>query len=333
MTRFRMAQFGTEHGHAEGKLIAMLANPQVELAGVWEPDPARRAELAARPGPWGQVRWFASADELLGDATIAAVASEGPNLRSLDDTAAILASGRHLWYDKPAGEDWPRWQRLVADAQARGLYIQMGYMFRYHPGFSRIHELAQSGALGHIYAVRAHMSTSLTVVQRTKIAPHRGGIYYDLAAHMLDQIVWLLGRPDKVTSFLRQDDDGGGAADPLPGFVDNSLVVMEWPRALAMVDIAAMEPAPMARRYEVYGTLGSAILLEPFEPGQRLRLCTSAGEQIVELPAFTRQQLYGRELEAFLGVLRGERPPDRPPEHELLVQETLLRGTGALAGA
>jgi hypothetical protein len=68
------------------------------------------------------------------------------------------------------------------------------------------------------------------------------------------------------------------------------------------------------------------------EPGQRLRLCTSEGEYFELLPALTRQQLYGRELEAFLGVLRGAWDPVRPIEHELLVQETLLRGTGALPG-
>ena len=43
-------------------------------------------------------------------------------------------------------------------------------------------------------------------------------------------------------------------------------------------------------------------------------------------------QMYERELVAFLRVLHGERPPDRTPEHELLVQETLLRATGRIPG-
>ena len=36
---------------------------------------------------------------------------------------------------------------------------------------------------------------------------------------------------------------------------------------------------------------------------------------------------YELELEAFLGVIAGERPPERPASHDLLVQETLLRAT------
>ncbi|GIV83562.1 MAG: hypothetical protein KatS3mg052_0569 [Candidatus Roseilinea sp.] len=46
MSKIRMAQYGTKHGHAEGKLLAMQTNPQVELAGVYEPDPAQRKRLS-----------------------------------------------------------------------------------------------------------------------------------------------------------------------------------------------------------------------------------------------------------------------------------------------
>jgi predicted dehydrogenase len=168
---------------------------------------------------------------------------------------------------------------------------------------------------------------------------HRGGILYDLAGHMLDQIVWLLGRPDRVTSFLRSDDDR------VPGFIDNTVAVFEFDAtadggAIGLVDIAAMEARPMARRFEVYGTLGSAILLEPFEPASRIRLCLERardgyqeGEQYVAITPQSRQALYERELDAFLETVAGRQPLDRSLDHELLVQETLLRATGALSDA
>jgi predicted dehydrogenase len=154
---------------------------------------------------------------------------------------------------------------------------------------------------------------------------------YDLAGHMLDQIVWVLGRPEKVTSFLRNDDP------VVPGFVDNTLAVLEYECAMACVDIAAMEARPLARRYEVYGSEGSAILLEHFESAQRIRLCLKqarggfqSGAQVVTVNLQSRQELYELELEAFLATMAGWRQPDRSLDHELLVQETLLRCTGAL---
>ncbi|HET9221609.1 MAG TPA: Gfo/Idh/MocA family oxidoreductase, partial [Roseiflexaceae bacterium] len=312
MPPLRIAQYGTKHGHAAGKLLALKANPDVDLAGVFEPDVERRRELERAGGAYAGVRWFDDARELLGDPTIVAVASEGRNDESLDQTEQIVEASKHVWYDKPAGADWAQWQRVAALAERRSLHVQMGYMFRYHDGFRRIAEWARSGLLGQVYAIRAHMSTWISEPERRVIARHPGGIFYDLAGHMLDQIVWLLGRPQQITAFLR--DDSGA----VPGFKDNTLAVLAYPRALAYVDIAAIEATPLARRFEVYGDRGNAIM-EPFEPAGALRLCLAEahsgyqrGEQFVQPEEQSRQRLYELELEAFLAVIRGERPPERP---------------------
>ena len=330
MAPLRMAQYGTKHGHAAGKLLALRRNPDVELVGVCEPDPARRNELEHAGGPFQGVRWFEDPRALLDDPSIVAVAAEGRNDESLDQVEQIVRAGKHVWYDKPAGENWEQWQRVVALARQQGLIIQMGYMFRYHAGFQRIAGWARSGLLGRIFAVRAHMSTWLPAAARRTIGRHAGGIFYDLAGHMIDQIVWLLGRPTRISAFLRHDDELA------PGFADNTLGVFEYERAMAIIDIAALEPPPPARRFEVYGDHGSAIM-EPFEPAGPIRLCLAEaragyrpGEQFIPVPTQPRQQLYELELAAFLAAVRGERPPDRTLEHELLVQETLLRATGGI---
>ncbi|MBC8074444.1 MAG: Gfo/Idh/MocA family oxidoreductase [Chloroflexales bacterium] len=331
MPRIRIAQYGTKHGHAAGKLLALRTNPRVELAGVFEPDPARRRALAQNDDAYRDVRWFDDAGALLGDATIAAVAAEGRNDESLAHAEQIVAAGKHLWYDKPAGDDWARWRRVAQLAQTRSLLVQMGYMFRYHAGFGQIARWVRAGLLGDVFAVRAHMSTWIGPEQRQSIARHRGGILYDLGGHMFDQIVWLLGRPQRASAFLRHD------GDTAQGFHDNTLAVLEYPHALATVDIAALETPPPARRFEVYGICGSAIL-EPFEPATALRLCLDAardgyaqGEQRIPVQPQARQELYALELDAFLATITGERAPDRTPAHELLVQETLLRATGGIA--
>jgi predicted dehydrogenase len=109
------------------------------------------------------------------------------------------------------------------------------------------------------------------------------------------------------------------------------VAVFEFDAAVAIIDIAAMEARPTARRFEVYGTRGS-VMIEPFDPVRTLRLAIDGSpEQITQLEPTQRQELYDRELAAFVGVLRGQ-PPDRSPDHERLVQETLLRATGRLPG-
>jgi predicted dehydrogenase len=317
--KLRIAQIGTRHGHALGKWRALRANEAVEAVGVYEPD----SSLRNRP-EYANAHWFDDSADVLGDASIAAVAIEGRNHESLSMADAAVQAGKHVWFDKPAGDDWPAFQRVMQTAAELNVYVQMGYMFRYSPGFQRISELARSGELGQIFAIRAHMSTNVDLAERTEQSRHRGGILFDLGGHMIDQIVWLLGRPIQVSSLVHND-----ATPELPGYSDNTLALLEFPHALAIIDIAAMEPRPPARRFEVYGTRASAIL-EPFDPAHTLRLARGDSAQLITCPATERQDLYDRELAAFVAVVRGERPADRSPQHEIVVQETLLRCTGRL---
>lgn len=325
--KVRWAQIGTKHGHAAGVARALATNPGVEFAGIYEPDADQRKAVEANEA-YAKLRWFDDVSEIHDDPSIVAVASEGANIESLDQTEALVEAGKHVWYDKPAGCDWEQWQRVVAKAEEKHLLIQMGYMLRYHAGFVQLSDWVKTGFLGDITSLRGHMSTSLPVDRREALGVFKGGIFYDLGAHMLDQVCWLLGRPHTVTSFLRNDSEAKNV-------VDNSLTVYEYDRAVAFLDISSFETRPAARRFEVYGTKGSAIILEPFEPGDRIRLCLDKargglveGEQIVKVKGRSRQALYELALQAFLSTIAGAKKRDRSADHELLVQETLLRATG-----
>jgi predicted dehydrogenase len=303
----------------------------VELIGVFEPDAERRRELEHSDGPYQGVRWFHDRDEMLGDPSIVAIASEGLPRESLEQTEAILKAGKHVWYDKPAGDHWAQWQQAIALAEESHLHIQMGYMFRYHDGFRRIGQWIESKLLGDVFAIRIHMSSRISPAQRRLLSHHAGGIFFELGCHVLDQIVWWLGRPRKVTAFLR--NDGGVISE----FHDNTITVFEYSKAMAVVEIAALEVgASASRRIEVYGSRGSAIM-QPLEPAKSVWLCLEEaqapyrqGAQSIPLEEQSRQTLYDLELAAFVATLLGEQPPARPLSHELLVQETLLRATGRL---
>ena len=97
MATARAAQYGTKHSHAAGKIRAMIANPSVELAGVYEPDPVvARAALASQE-PYSALHLFATKEELLEDESIVLVASEGANDESLEQTRELVAAGKHVW--------------------------------------------------------------------------------------------------------------------------------------------------------------------------------------------------------------------------------------------
>ena len=329
MDKVRFGLYGTGHSHAPGKLRALLDSPEVELVAVCEPDPQLRERAQANP-TYAGLRFIDTPDELLDDPHVHALCVEGTEGKCSRDALRAVRAGKHIWYDKPAG-DWADFQELCGAAREKGLHVQMGYMLRYTAAFQGVSEWARAGLLGDLFSVRGHMSTSSTEATRGQ-GGYKGGIAHQLAPHMMDQALWLFGeRPHTVTSFLRND-----ATPAVPSHADNTLVVLEFKKGMATIDIANMEVAPVARRFEVYGTRGSAIVLEPFEPGVRVRLVLDEarggyqrGEQLLDMTPTPRSISFPAELASFIATIRGA-APDRSLEHELLVEETLHRAVGTI---
>jgi predicted dehydrogenase len=270
---------------------------------------------------------------MLGDGSIDAIAIEGRNDESLAQAHQAIDADKHLWYDKPAGDDWASYLSLIEKVRRAGKHLQMGYMLRYHDAFQTVSRMARDGQLGDVFHVRANMATYVAPTNpanlnnRALIARHRGGMFFDLGGHVLDQVLWVTGRPRRVTAFLQN-----AATPDLPQFADNTIAVLEYERALANIEINGLTVSAGARRFEVHGTGGSAIVVDQFEQAGKVKLLTREGEQVLSVGHPSRQEQYERELTAFVGTVRGQQPPDRPLEHEVLVQETLLRLTGGVPG-
>ena len=329
MDKVRIGLYGTGHSHAPGKLRALLDSPEVEFVGVCEPN-AQLRERAQANAVYAGLRFLDAPEALLDDPSVRALCIEGEEAKCSQDALRAVRAGKHIWYDKPAG-DWAAFQEICRTARAKSLHVQMGYMLRYTAAFQHVSEWVKQGLLGDLFAIRGHMSTSSTEASRGR-GGYPGGIAFQLAPHVMDQVLWLFGeRPVKVTSFLRND-----ATPAVPSHADNTLVVLEFEQGMAMIDIANMEFAPAARRFEVYGTRGSAIVLEPFEPGARVRLVLDEaragyqkGEQIVDVTPTPRSISFPAELASFIATIRGA-APDRSLDHELLVEETLHRAVGTI---
>ena len=128
---------------------------------------------------------------------------------------------------------------------------------------------------------------------------------------MIDQIVWILGRPVSVTTFLRQDVTG------VAGFSDNTLGVLEFDSAMAFVDIAATLKLP---RWRVDSRCMARLDRRSWSRSNRQDRsgCAStrrrggfpAGVSMVEVEDRPR---YVDNLASFVKALRGENAPDSGP--------------------
>ncbi len=230
--------------------------------------------------------------------------------------------------EKPPADTTKAFAGLVALAQEKQLLMQMGYMWRFNPGINAAIEAARKGWLGEVRLVRGMINTQAGPDRRAAWAAYRGGILFELGSHLVDPLVRLLGRPERVTPFLQTH------ADPPDRLADGTAAVFEYPRALGILTSAVYPPgASVQRSFEVHGTNGVA-LVKPIEPPQlQVELAKAAGPyaagaQAVKLPAYRR---YAPELAEFAAAIRGGAPLAVTPEEDLLVQESLVGGWGLAA--
>lgn len=319
----RCALLGIDHSHALDVLGVLQNLPDYEVVGVCEPDPEVQTQFAAAAA-LDKVAWIELGD-LLNDGSIEMIAVESAVPRLLELGRVAVAAGKHLHLDKPAGADLAAWRALLDEAQRRRLIVQMGYMFRYNPGFDLVRRAVREGWLGSIYAIGASMCTQLTPEKRRPKAFHPGGMMLELGCHLIDMIVLLLGAPRKVTSFLRHDSD-------IPdGLADNCCAVLEYDRAMAVVETAAMEPSAFpTRRFKIAGTKGK-IVLEPLEPAAiRIFLDAPAGgfDAGEHTPALEDLPRHRADFIDLARCIRGEAEFAYSSTHDFEVQRTVLRACG-----
>ena len=112
----------------------------------------------------------------------------------------------------------------------------MGYQWRYHPGMQAAIEAAKAGWLGPVHRVRLSIDKSIEAAERLELARFRGGVLFSEGCHLVDRATALMGRPQKITGFLRHEstiDDG---------LADNTLAIFEYPRAMVEISIASFQP-------------------------------------------------------------------------------------------
>jgi predicted dehydrogenase len=323
--RIKIGQIGTGHAHAS-KLAAYRQSDDYEIVGIVEPDAELRGRAQAQD-PFRDLKWMTE-EQLLAAPGLEAVLVE-TRVRDLLDTAeACVAAGKHVHLDKPAGESLVQYRRILEAAEKRKLVVQMGYMYRYNPAVVLLREFLARGWLGEPFEVHAVMSKVIAPAGRRGLAEYPGGIMFELGCHVIDLVIGVLGRPDKVTAIARH------TSSESDNLLDNMLAVFEYPRATASVRSSALEVEGFARRHLVVcGTEGTFHIQPLDDPAARVALAQPRGEyrrgyQDVSFPKYTR---YVADAADMARIIRGEKAADFSYQHDLDVQATLLAACGLAA--
>ncbi|MDA1236688.1 MAG: Gfo/Idh/MocA family oxidoreductase [Acidobacteria bacterium] len=322
--KVRAGVLGVQHGHLKGKLQAMLDNPKYDVGPFCEPDRATREGFRAE----GFKPKWVSMDELLGDPSLDLILFEGEVRDAIPWGTKIIEAGKHLHLEKPPTNKLEPFRKLVELARSRDKKIQLGYMWRFHKGVEAAFEAYKKGWLGEVFMIRATINSDRDQEQRDVEARYPGGSMFELGGHVVDRVVAFLGKPNKVSTWLRHDTS---VKDTLK---DNTLAVLEYDSALAiLVSSAKMGGSDGHRSFEVIGTDGT-FFIQPMEPVPTMNVYLrephgpyKAGWQQIEAQP---QPRYIGDMEELASAILENRPLKDSYDHELALQETLLRASGEI---
>ncbi|MBN2452215.1 MAG: Gfo/Idh/MocA family oxidoreductase [Lentisphaeria bacterium] len=333
MQRVKIGQIGICHEHASGKILSLRRMPDVfEIVGVVDDRASGAAKFAgADPKPYAGLR-FLEEEELFRVPGLRAVTVETPNADLVPTALRCMERNLAMHMDKPGGEDLRLFGRLRRGCEERQLPFQMGYMFRNNPAIRFSQRVIRQGWLGDLFEIQASMSHNYGgEAYQEYLGRFRGGIMFNLGCHLIDFIVPMLGRPERIVPFLK-------SAPGSPEAIRNHcLAIMEYAHATVTLRACSLEVEGLPnRRLKICGTKGTIELcpLERFD-GKPLRMRLSLLEGNAEYAAGThtvdfgiQRDRYGDQLLELARTINGEMENPYGYEHDYLVQEILLACAG-----
>lgn len=325
----KIGQIGIGHNHGEAKMMAVRKFPELfEVVGFAEENEEWIKKRGNFKGYEDLKRY--SADELIEKCDALLIETD---VWDLTKTAQkCIDAGKHIHMDKPASGTLDEYKYLLDTAKAKNLVVQLAYMYRYNPAVQKCIELIKEGKLGEIYSINAEMSTYHPKEYKKWLTNFGGGIMYILGSHLVDLIVYILGKPDKITSFLKHTN-----LDDV-NFSDNNLAVLEYEKALARVFVSSVEVNGFGRRqFMVSGSKGTVNICPIERP-----LTMTYSDTIIADASYEDRKIYipfedntasGRYdemMKDFYAYIKGTKENPFTYEHDYAVQEVLSEIIGGV---
>lgn len=232
----------------------------VEVAAVWDPNPELAAKYAEKLGS----KAVASADEIWNDPSIEGVVITSETNLHGELVAKAAAAKKHMFVEKPIGFNAAEAKKMADAVEQAGVIFQTGYFMRGFSAFQFIKEQVEAGNFGKITRVRhcnchsgslgGWFDTDYRWMANPAIAGC--GAFGDLGTHSLDILMWMFGKPQKVTGSIHvlterygKDCDEYGEASMLYSNGMIATIAAGW--------VDCLNPVVM----EVCGTEGHAVFM------------------------------------------------------------------------
>lgn len=325
----KIGQIGIGHNHGEAKMQAVRKFPELfEVVGFAEDNEEwlkKRGNLECYKG----LKRY-SVDELIAKCDALLIETDVWDLTEI--AQKCVDARKHVHIDKPGSGTLEEYKKMLDTAKEKNLIVQLAYMYRYNPAIQKTFELIKEGKLGEIYSINAEMSTFHSSKYRKWLTNFGGGIMYILGCHLIDLIVYIMGKPDNIQSFLKKTK-----LDEV-NVEDNNLAVLEYEKALARVFVSSVEVNGFGRRqFMVSGSKGTVNICPLERPitmtYSDTEIANTAYEDrkiILPFDDNTASGRYDEMIKDFYAYITGEKENPFTYEHEYNVQAVLDEVVGGV---
>lgn len=188
MNTIRLGFFSFAHMHAVSYARSAQNLPGVEIAGIYDANPAKGEEWAEKL----QTRFFAAPDALLAEGLDGAIiCAENVNHRPLVEACAGRVGA--ILCEKPIATTIADAQAMIDICAKTNTKLQIAFPVRYSPPIRHLKSQMDAGVLGEIYSAKCTNHGSMPggwfIDQRLA----GGGAVIDHTVHVIDVLRWLWG--------------------------------------------------------------------------------------------------------------------------------------------
>ncbi len=201
---------------------------------------------------------YTTEKDLLADPAVEAVYIASPLGLHAQQIKMAAAAGKHILCEKPLTLNLKQGEAVVDICKKAGVYLQEGYMMRFHGAHQRMKELIDDGCIGKVVSMRAQLSCWYPKIEGAWRQDPRqggaGGALVDMATHLIDLMTMFAGPVRRVGALL-----GNLVQQYKPA--DATTTLLEFRSgAHGTVDCFFCIPDEASRtRLEVYGSQGALL--------------------------------------------------------------------------
>ncbi|MFC3809828.1 Gfo/Idh/MocA family oxidoreductase [Lacihabitans lacunae] len=190
--------------------------------------------------------------ELLDDTTIEVVSICSPSNTHYDYAKKALNAGKHVLLEKPMTATAAEAKELLDLAKAKNKVLYVFHNRRFDSDLMTVKRVIESGMLGEILSFEAHFDRYKPILNPKKwkeAATPANGILYDLGAHLIDQSIYLFGKPQSVTGEVFTQRENSEIDDAFDLRLDYGKLKVTLKSSLMVKD--------QGPKYVINGTIGS----------------------------------------------------------------------------